>query len=42
MLDLGHALAAVAVAAHCLGWQASLEDDPGTDDLTTLLGLKDQ
>ena len=42
MLDVGHALAAVAVAAHCLGWQASLEDDPGTEDLTTLLGLEEQ
>ena len=38
MLDVGHALAAVAVAAHCLGWQASLEDDPGTEDLARLLG----
>lgn len=42
MLDVGHALAAVAVAAHCLGWQASLEDDPGTGDLTMLLGLEEQ
>jgi len=42
MLDVGHAMAAVAVAAHCLGWQASLEDDPGTDDLTALLGLEEQ
>ena len=42
MLDIGHALAAVAVAAHCLGWQASLEDDPGTEDLARLLGLEEQ
>jgi SagB-type dehydrogenase family enzyme len=42
MLDLGHAIAAVAVAARCLGWQALLEDEIGTDDLTALLGLKDQ
>jgi len=42
MLDVGHALAAVAVAAHCLGWQASLEDDPGTEDLARLLGLGGQ
>ncbi|MEI8003000.1 MAG: SagB/ThcOx family dehydrogenase [Methanothrix sp.] len=42
MLDVGHALAAVAVAAHCLGWQASLEDDLGAEDLTTLLGLDEQ
>ena len=42
MLDLGHALASVALAAHCLGWQASLEDDPGTKDLAGLLGLEEQ
>ncbi len=42
MLDVGHALAAVTVAAHCLGWQAVLEDDPGTEDLTKLLGLEEQ
>ena len=39
MIDLGHALAAVTVAAHCLGWTAALWDDPGTDDLARLLGL---
>lgn len=42
MLDVGHALAAVAVAAHCLGWRAALLDDPGTGDLTKLLGLEEQ
>jgi SagB-type dehydrogenase family enzyme len=42
MLDVGHALAAVAVAARFLGWKASLEDDLGTDDLTMLLGLEEQ
>jgi SagB-type dehydrogenase family enzyme len=42
MLDVGHALAAVAVAARCLGWRALLEDDLGTDDLTKLLGLEEQ
>ena len=42
MLDVGHALATVAVAAHCLGWQASLEDDLGAEDLTALLGLEEQ
>jgi nitroreductase len=42
MLDVGHALATVAVAAHCLGWHASLEDDLGAEDITCLLGLKEQ
>jgi SagB-type dehydrogenase family enzyme len=41
MLDVGHALAAVGVAARCLGWRALLEDDLGTDDLTKLLGLEE-
>ena len=40
MIDLGHALAAVTVAAHCLGWSAALWDDLGTDDLARLLGLR--
>ncbi len=39
MIDLGHALAAVTVAARCLGWAAALWDDLGTDDLARLLGL---
>jgi SagB-type dehydrogenase family enzyme len=39
MIDLGHALAALTVAAHCLGWTAALWDDLGTDDLAGLLGL---
>ena len=38
MIDLGHALAALKVAAHCLGWTAVLWDDLGTDDLARLLG----
>jgi SagB-type dehydrogenase family enzyme len=42
MLDVGHAMAAVGVAARCLGWQALLEDDLGTDDLTMLLDLERQ
>jgi SagB-type dehydrogenase family enzyme len=42
MLDVGHALAAVAAAAHCLGWPASLVDDPGTEDLAKLLGLEEK
>jgi len=41
MIDVGHALAAVGVAARCLGWRALLEDDLGTDDLTKLLGLEE-
>ena len=39
MIDLGHALAALIAAAHCLGWATTLWDDPGTDDLARLLGL---
>ena len=39
MIDLGHALAALTVAAHCLGWAAALWDDLGRDDLARLLGL---
>ena len=39
MIDLGHALAALTVAAHCLGWTAALWDDLGRDDLARLLGL---
>jgi len=42
MLDVGHALAAAAVAAHSLGWQAALQDDLGGDDLAGLLGLNEQ
>jgi len=41
MIDVGHALAAVGVAARCLGWRALLEDDLGTDDLTKLLSLEE-
>jgi SagB-type dehydrogenase family enzyme len=40
MIDLGHALAAMTVAAHCLGWAVALLDDVGTDDLAGLLGLE--
>ena len=39
MIDLGHALAAVATAAECLGWKTALLDDVGTDDLARLLLL---
>ena len=37
MIDLGHALAAVAIAATCLGWRTALLEDAGTDDLARLL-----
>src|SRR5207244_4602120 len=37
--DVGHAMAAVSLAAAALGWQATLLDDLGTDALATLLGL---
>ena len=40
-LDVGHALAAISLAAAGLGWQATLLDDLGTDDLVQLLGLSD-
>ena len=39
--DVGHAMAAVSLAAAALGWQATLLDDLGTDALATLLGVGD-
>ena len=39
MIDAGHAAAAVAAAAACLGWQSSLLDEVGTEDLIRLLGI---
>ena len=36
--DLGHAIAAVAIAAAALGWQTRLMDDLGTAELARLLG----
>ena len=36
--DLGHAIAAVAIAAAGLGWQTRLMDDLGTAELARLLG----
>ena len=36
--DLGHAVAAVAIAAAALGWQTRLMDDLGTAELARLLG----
>ncbi len=38
--DLGHAIAALSVAAAGLGWEARLIDEPGTDQLRSLLGLQ--
>ena len=36
--DLGHAIAAVAIAAAALGWETRLLDDLGTAELARLLG----
>lgn len=40
-LDVGHAIAAVCLAAAGLGWQATLLDDVGTEQLGQLLGVFD-
>jgi len=43
MLDAGHALAAISMAAGGLGWQTRLLDALGTDDLALLMGtFRDQ
>jgi len=39
--DVGHAIAAVSLAAAALGWQATLLDDLSTDALVALLGVGD-
>jgi SagB-type dehydrogenase family enzyme len=39
--DVGHAVAAVSLAAAALGWQATLLDDLGTEALATLLDVCD-
>lgn len=39
--DVGHAIAAVALAAAGLGWRASLLDDLGREDLLRLLRIED-
>lgn len=39
LLDAGHAIACIAISAACLGWQAKLIDDLGTDDLDRVLGI---
>jgi SagB-type dehydrogenase family enzyme len=39
--DVGHAMAAVSLAAAGLGWQATLLDDLGTDEVAALLGVVD-
>ncbi|MCL6430832.1 MAG: cadmium-translocating P-type ATPase, partial [Anaerolineae bacterium] len=38
-LDMGHAIAAVAIAAAGLGWKARLEDHISTRELSCVLGL---
>jgi SagB-type dehydrogenase family enzyme len=40
-LDVGHALAAVSIAAGGLGWRANLVDAPGAEELARLLGVSD-
>lgn len=37
--DIGHAIAAMAIAASGLGWQATLLDELGTDEVAGLLGV---
>jgi SagB-type dehydrogenase family enzyme len=39
--DVGHAIAAVSLAAAGLGWQAILLDDVGSDAIAALLGVAD-
>ena len=39
--DVGHAMAAVSLAAAALGWQATVLDDLDTDALAVLLGVCD-
>ncbi|MBN1658965.1 MAG: SagB/ThcOx family dehydrogenase [Anaerolineae bacterium] len=38
-LDVGHAIAALAMAAGGLGWQAALLDDVSTEEIAHLLGI---
>jgi SagB-type dehydrogenase family enzyme len=40
-LDVGHAIAALSIAAAGLGWQATLLDDVGTQQVADLLGISD-
>ncbi len=39
--DMGHAMAAVSLAAAGLGWHATVLDDLGTDSIAALLGVRD-
>ena len=39
--DVGHAIAAISLAAAGLGWQATLLDDLGTEQIADLLGISD-
>lgn len=41
-LDVGHALAAAALASAALGWEAQLLDDIGSDQLGQLFGIAGQ
>jgi len=41
-LDVGHALAAIALAAAALGWETRLLDDPGSYKLGQLIGVTGQ
>ncbi len=41
-LDVGHALAAIALSAAALGWEARLIDDIGSDQLGQILGVTGQ
>ncbi|MCP5118283.1 MAG: SagB/ThcOx family dehydrogenase, partial [bacterium] len=40
--DVGHAIAAVAIAAAALGWTARLVESPSTDELARMLGVAAQ
>jgi SagB-type dehydrogenase family enzyme len=37
--DIGHAIGALRFAAAALGWRLALLDEPGDDDVSTLLGI---
>jgi SagB-type dehydrogenase family enzyme len=39
--DVGHAIAALSIAAAALGWGATLLDDVGTQQVAVLLGISD-
>lgn len=39
--DVGHAIGAISLAASSLGWQATLIETPGREELSVLFGLRD-